>query len=64
MILRFPNRETPEQGISLPPQVRIGKSAYWIQIDPKDQDWPNLLMGILEKLAQKKLLANDAVPQG
>ena len=64
MILRFPKKEAREEGISLPSQVRVGKSAYWIQIDPKDQDWPNLLMDILEKLAQKKLLANDAVPQG
>ena len=49
MILRFPEGMVPEETMTLSPQVRVGKSAYWVQFNPEDQDWPNFLVDLLEK---------------
>ena len=59
MILRFPKRDMSEDGMTLPPQVRVGKSAYWIQFDPKGQDWPKFLVDLLEKLSLKNSHLTD-----
>jgi transcription-repair coupling factor (superfamily II helicase) len=59
MILRFPEGIVPEEDITLPPQVRIGKSAYWVHFNPEDQDWPEILVDLLEKLSLVQMHLND-----
>jgi hypothetical protein len=51
MILRFPEGKVIDERINLPPQVRLGKSAYWVHFDPQDQDWPAFLVDLLETLS-------------
>ena len=51
MILRVPEGVVPEEGISFPPQVRVGKSAYWVRFDPDSLDWPAFLVDLLESLS-------------
>jgi transcription-repair coupling factor (superfamily II helicase) len=50
MILRYPEGEVPPERVDLPPQIRVGKSAYWVQFNPQNPDWPNLLEDILQNL--------------
>ena len=53
MILRFPEGYIPEEAVTLPAQVRVGKSAYWVHFDPTDQDWPEFLVDLLESLSNR-----------
>ncbi len=48
MILRLPGGVAPNEGIALPPQVRVGKSAYWVRFDPESEGWPEFLVDILK----------------
>jgi transcription-repair coupling factor (superfamily II helicase) len=50
MILRFPEGVAPPERMDMPSQVRVGKTAYWVQFNPQDPDWPDLLENILENL--------------
>ena len=51
MILRFPEGMVHNDATTLPPQVRVGKSAYWVRFDPEGQDWPDFLVDLLERLS-------------
>jgi transcription-repair coupling factor (superfamily II helicase) len=51
MILRFPEGKAHLEGLALPPQVRVGKSAFWARFDPQDGDWPEFLIDLLAKLS-------------
>jgi hypothetical protein len=50
MILRFPEGVAPPERMDILSQVRVGKTAYWVQFNPQDPDWPDLLENILENL--------------
>jgi transcription-repair coupling factor (superfamily II helicase) len=50
MILRFPEGMHVDRSRKLPSQVRVGKSAYWVNFDPQDQNWPAFLVELLEAL--------------
>ncbi len=51
MILRFPEGVAPNEGAALPPQVRVGKSAYWVRFDPEGIAWPDFLVDLLQKIS-------------
>jgi transcription-repair coupling factor (superfamily II helicase) len=51
MILRFPGGMVPDPLMTLPSQVRVGKTAYWVHFDPEAQDWPDFLVDLLETLS-------------
>jgi transcription-repair coupling factor (superfamily II helicase) len=51
MILRFPEGSDQFEGLALPPQVRVGKSAFWVRFDPEGDEWPDFLIDLLEKLS-------------
>ena len=51
MILRFPEGVVPSASLALPPQVRVGKSAYWVRFDPKGNEWPDFLINLLEEIS-------------
>ena len=51
MVLRLPQGVAPNEGIALPPQVRVGKSAYWVRFDPKSEGWPEFLVDLLKKIS-------------
>ncbi len=59
MVLRFPEGIIPDEDIKLPPQVRIGKSAFWVHFNPEDHDWPDILVDLLEKLSLVQMHLND-----
>jgi transcription-repair coupling factor (superfamily II helicase) len=54
MILRSAEGRTPALGAGLPPEVRVGKSAYWVRFDPEGEDWPDFLVSLLERLISIK----------
>ena len=51
MILRFPEEKAPDEHVNIPPEVRVGKSAYWVSFESKGQDWPDFLVNLLETLS-------------
>ena len=51
MILRVQGEIKSDETIALPRQVRVGKSAYWVRFDPDSPQWPDFLVGLLEKLS-------------
>ncbi len=51
MVLRFPEGVVPSEGLTLPPQVRVGKSAYWVRFDPEGEDWPDFLVDLLKVIS-------------
>lgn len=51
MILRFPEGVVPTEGLALPPQVRVGKSAYWVRFDPEGGNWSGFLVDLLQTIS-------------
>ena len=50
LILRYPKGTTPPTNTKLPPEIRAGKTAFWVKLPPEDEDWTQFLVDILTKL--------------
>jgi transcription-repair coupling factor (superfamily II helicase) len=49
LILRFPEGEKPPSLPDLGPEVRVGKTAYWVRV-PGDFNWKPFLINLLQQL--------------
>jgi transcription-repair coupling factor (superfamily II helicase) len=47
LILRYPQGTTPPPQIQVRPEIRIGRTALWVQI-PEEKNWSTFLIDILE----------------
>ncbi|MBN1669033.1 MAG: hypothetical protein JW862_18210, partial [Anaerolineales bacterium] len=51
LILRFPEGNPPLAEQYLPLGARLGKSAYWVRVQPEPENWRPVLLEMLAKLA-------------
>jgi transcription-repair coupling factor (superfamily II helicase) len=60
LILRYPKGVEPPQMKANYPQVRVGKTALWVQLPTEFQDWSGFLLDLLDDLANNlKFLADE-----
>jgi transcription-repair coupling factor (superfamily II helicase) len=52
LVLRLPDGVKPPSHSDLPPEVRVGKTAYWVRI-PDKSDWMVFLLNLLIRLKQQ-----------
>jgi transcription-repair coupling factor (superfamily II helicase) len=54
IVLRYPQGVIPPESPEFGPNVRAGKSALWVKMDPEPEIWSAFLLELLNKLIQKK----------